>query len=188
MAWESKDKILTGVFLAIFIIAIGTYAYVNLSEKEEQPAIEYVLAVEYRDVVKRYTMNDIKSMVNISGYGGYIKKNNLTVGPNLYKGVPIEYLLQEFPLPYNYSITIIAGDGYTKNFSIDIIRGNVDIYDKNGSRLGKENLTMIVAYEKDGNLLDNDEGPLRIAFVSSESYITSSSLWIRNVVSIKING
>ena len=46
---------------------------------------------------------------------------------------------------------------------------------------------MILAYEKNGNPLSEDEGgPLRIAFVSDNNYLTSSSLWIKNVVSIEV--
>jgi len=193
MAGESSDKVVTIIFVTIFIIAIGAYIYVSLpqqggeGQEGEQPAAEYVLNVEYGNEVRKYTMDEIKSMTSISGYGGYIKKNNVTVGPNLYKGVPIENLLQEFSLPGNYSITVIASDGYAKNFSIDTIKGKVDIYSENGSYLGIKNLTMIVAYEKDGNALGEDEGPLRIAFVSDEGYITPSSLWVKNAVSIKIN-
>lgn len=191
MAGESSDKVVTAVFIAIFIAAIGAYIYVSLphqgGEKEQPATVEYVLTVEYGNEVRKYTMDELKSMMSVSGYGGYIKKNNVTVGPNLYKGIPIKNLLQEFSLPGNYSITVIAGDGYTKNFSIDTVKGKVDIYSENGSYLGIKNLTMIVAYEKDGDALGEDEGPLRIAFVSDEGYITSSSLWVKNVVSIKIN-
>ncbi|HHF58941.1 MAG TPA: hypothetical protein ENL44_01925, partial [Thermoplasmatales archaeon] len=90
MAGESSDKVVTIIFVTIFIIAIGAYVYVSLpqqggeEQEEEQPAAEYVLTVEYGNEVRKYTMDEIKSMTSISGYGGYIKKNNITVGPNLY--------------------------------------------------------------------------------------------------------
>lgn len=191
MVGEKNDKIVTVTFIIILIAAIGAYIYVSLpkSEKEitqEKQGTSYVLTVRYGDEVKNYTLDDLKSMPSISGYGGYVKKNNVTVGPNLYKGVSFEYLLQEFSLPENYSITVIASDGYEKDYSMDMIRGKVDIYNESGNYIGVGNLTMILAYEKDGSALGDDEGPLRVAFVSEEGYLTPSNLWIRNVVSIEI--
>lgn len=191
MVGEKNDKIVTVAFIIILIAAIGAYIYVSLpkSEKEitqEKQGTSYVLTVRYGDEVKNYTLDDLKSMPSISGYGGYVKKNNVTVGPNLYRGVPLEYILQEFSLPENYSITVIASDGYEKDYSIDMIRGKVDIYNESGDPIGVGNLTMILAYEKDGSALGEDEGPLRVAFVSEEGYLTLSNLWIRNVVSIEI--
>ena len=191
MVGEKNDKIVTVTFIIILIAAIGAYIYVSLpkSEKEitqEEQGASYVLTVRYGDESKNYTLDDLKSMPSISGYGGYVKKNNVTVGPNLYRGVPLEYILQEFSLPENYSITVIASDGYEKDYSIDMIRGKVDIYNESGNYIGVGNLTMILAYEKDGSALGEDEGPLRVAFVSEEGYLTLSNLWIRNVVSIEI--
>jgi len=191
MVGEKNDKIVTVAFIIILIAAIGAYIYVSLPKSEkmmtqEKQGTSYVLTVRYGDGVKNYTLDDLKSMPSISGYGGYVKKNNVTVGPNLYRGVPLEYILQEFSLPENYSVTVIASDGYEKDYSIDMIRGKVDIYNESGNYIGVGNLTMILAYEKDGSALGEDEGPLRVAFVSEEGYLTPSNLWVRNVVSIEI--
>ncbi|RLF44518.1 MAG: hypothetical protein DRN09_03135 [Thermoplasmata archaeon] len=182
---------MTVVFIIILIAAIGAYIYVSLPKSEkmitqEKQGTSYVLTVRYGDEVKNYTLDDLKSMPSIPGYGGYVKKNNVTVGPNLYRGVPLEYILQEFSLPENYSITVIASDGYEKDYSMDMIKGKVDIYNESGNYIGVGNLTMILAYEKDGSALGEDEGPLRVAFVSEDGYLTPSNLWVRNVVSIEI--
>ncbi|RLF51546.1 MAG: hypothetical protein DRN19_02595, partial [Thermoplasmata archaeon] len=86
MAGESGDKVVTAVFIAIFIAAVGAYVYVSLphqGEEEGSATVEYALTVEYGNEVRKYTMDELKSMTSVSGYGGYIKKNNVTVGPNL---------------------------------------------------------------------------------------------------------
>jgi len=193
MVGEKNDKIVTVAFIIILIIAISAYIYVSLPKpekeisQEEEQGVSYILTVRYGDEIRNYTLDDLKSMPSISGYGGYVKKNNITVGPDLYKGVSFEYILQEFSLPENYSVTVIASDGYEKNYSIDMIKGKVDIYNESGNYVGMGNLTMILAYEKDGSALGEDEGPLRIAFVSEDGYLTPSNLWVRNIVSIEIN-
>ena len=97
MVGEKNDKIVTVTFIIILIAAIGAYIYVSLPKSEkmitqEKQGASYVLTVRYGDEVKNYTLDDLKSMPSISGYGGYVKKNNVTVGPNLYKGVSFEYL------------------------------------------------------------------------------------------------
>lgn len=192
MAGEKSDRVVTVTFVIIFILAIATYVYVSLPKSEEKVKEEkvasYILTIKYGNETKNYTIDELKSLPDVSGYGGYVKKNNVTVGPNLYRGVPVEYLLQQFSLPENYSITIIASDGYTKNYSLDIISGRVDIYDANGTYIGVGNLTMILAYEKNGTPLGEDEGPLRVAFVGDKGYLTPSNLWVRNVVAIEVNG
>jgi hypothetical protein len=192
MVGRNNDKVVTALFVIILVVAVCAYIYVslpksrkNVSEKPLQPT--YVLTIKCGNVIKNYTLDDIKSMPNISGYGGYVKKNNVTVGPDLYRGVSVKYLLQNFSLPENYSIAVTAKDGYTKNFSFDIIDGNVEVYNESGAYIGVGNVTMILAYEKNGNALSNEEGgPLRIAFVSEEGYITSSKLWARSVSSLEI--
>lgn len=192
MVGRNNDRIVTIAFIIILVIAICAYVYVsipksqeNIAEKPPQPT--YVLTIKCGNTTKSYTLDEIKNMPSVSGYGGYVKKSNVTIGPDLYKGVSVKYLLQNLSLPENYSIAVIASDGYAKNFSFDIINGNVEIYNESGSYIGVGNVTMILAYEKNGNPLSEDEGgPLRIAFVSDNNYLTSSSLWIKNVVSIEV--
>ena len=81
------------------------------------------------------------------------------------------------------NVTITASDGYNKTFSYDEIVGNIDIYDTYGNAT-EGNVTMILAYAENGKY-DFEDGPLRIAYID-DGLITPSSLWIREVVSIKI--
>jgi hypothetical protein len=68
--------------------------------------------------------------------------------------------------------------------------GYVDVYNETGDIISDETAVMILAYKEDGSYYseidpDNEIGPLRIAFVG-DNIITSSSLWSKMVVSIKI--
>lgn len=191
MVGRNNDRIVTIAFIIILVIAICAYVYVsipksqeNIAEKPSQPT--YVLTIKCGNITKSYTLDEIKKMPSVSGYGGYVKKSNVTVGPDLYKGVSVKYLLQNLSLPENYSIAVI-GSGYTKNFSFDAINGNVEIYNESGSYIGVGNVTMILAYEKNGNPLSEEKGgPLRLAFVSDNNYFTPASMWVKKVLSIEV--
>ena len=125
-------------------------------------------------------------MDSTSGYGGYKKKSGAVVGPDLYRGVDIFTLLSYFDLPDNFTLCVVGSDGYQLNYTWDEINGRIPIYNETGAEIGSGNVTMIVAYEKNNESLGEDEGPLRIAFVSEEGYITSSKLWARSVSSLEI--
>ena len=191
MVGRNNDRIVTIAFIIILVIAICAYVYVsipksqeNIAEKPSQPT--YVLTIKCGNITKSYTLDEIRNMPSVSGYGGYVKKSNVTIGPDLYKGVSVKYLLQNLSLPENYSIAVI-GSGYTKNFSFDVINGNVEIYNESGSYIGVGNVTMILAYEKNGNPLSEEKGgPLRVAFVSDNNYFTPASMWVKKVLSIEV--
>ena len=179
-----EDRIVTIAFIVIFLLAVVIYICISLPRTEKEA--KYVLTIRCGDVVKGYEMEELLTMPKVTGLGGYIKKNNVTLGPFNYTGIPIHHLLQAFPLPEAYSIKVRARDGYERNISMDVAEGRVKVYSENGSFIGMGNLTMILAYEKEGKRLGVDEGPLRIAFVSEEGYLTESKLWVKNVVSIEV--
>jgi hypothetical protein len=92
----------------------------------------------------------------------------------------------------NYSIIIYSSDGINTTYNYSVIQGNINIYNstnpENDTPISHGGVTMILAYKKDGEYLDEElDGNLKIAFINEdEGLITSSKLWAKFVTSIEI--
>ncbi len=181
------DKILSGVLAVVIVVAIGVVIYYNFLESEGEDNGEIVLSVLYGNETWEYTVSDLKDIDDYSGSGGMSTKAGIK-GPNDYKGVRFELLLQDIGITNVSSIgaKVIAIDGYNKTFNPDLILGNVTIYDSSGNKTNGT-VTLIIAYEQDGIPITTDDGPLRLAFVSEQPLFTSSSNWIKQLATIEVS-
>jgi hypothetical protein len=87
------------------------------------------------------------------------------------------------------SVTVVASDGYTAALSSSQTGGAVTTYDPtSGEEISGVSVKAIVAYAKGGGALSSGEGPLRIAFVSSEkNQVTDSDMWVKQVIELRVN-
>jgi hypothetical protein len=189
------NQYITIILVAAIIISICVIAYVNFIPKSGEPTDEEIsepaqtlLTVTYDSHINNYSRDDLTSFVSTTGIGSYINRAGKITGPINYTGVQISVLLDEISdLPGTYTVHVVAVDGYTVNYSLDEINGNVPIYNETGNETGVGNLTMIIAYQAEGQYLnETTDGPLRVAFVDETGTITHSSLWLRSLVRIDI--
>jgi PKD repeat protein len=186
-------KVHNVVFGIVIIIAVGVYASTNLFEKEaiktgniEIPNIdsqEKLLTVSYNSTDYNYSLDElISSFKSVSGLGTKINQIGAILGPNNYTGVPVSLLLQSIDdLPDNYYLLTSASD-YEYTFSKENVSGKVELYNENGESCGLGNVTMILAYEINDELIDETSGgPLRIGFIDDKGSITHSSMWVSSV-------
>ena len=132
------------------------------------------------------------AIVDIETTGGSPKTEKITeIAIYLHDGEKITgefttLINQMEDLPENYNITVTASDGWTTEFTMDQVYGEIDLYNETGDIIEEGIVTMILAYKEDGEYINDLEvGPLRIAFIG-EDVITSSSLWSKMVESIEI--
>ncbi len=182
MVKGSMDKIVAGILIAVIVIAIGVFAYYSLSKNEKESAI---LIVSYENEKYSYSISDLKNLDDFSGSGGYITSHGFIRGPENYTGVRITELLGKIDATGDYKLEVIAKDNYSVNYTIDEIEGNVTVYDISRNETVTGGVTMILAYVENGNY-NFDDGPLRIAYVNDQGAITSSKLWAKWVVELKI--
>ena len=203
---EQKKKNTSGqiitVLLAVIIIAsLSIYTYTTLNpnmtsddQLNEQNDIiadegETVLTILFRDHNYTYTLQNLQSYEPTRGIGQYINRAGSMSDINNYTGITIIALLETFDnLTGNYTITAVANDEYSVNYSYNEINGIQTIYNQTGTELGTSNVTLIIAYLENDNPISNESGgPLRIAFVNKEGSITSSAKWMRYLEKIVIN-
>lgn len=206
---DSKEKktnrMITAVLAVIIIIAAISILYVTIPQKPQptdqnnegdgwsetdEPAT--VLTMIFGDEQVNYTLEELEDLEAYEGSGAYIKTGWLPAvkieGPYNYTGVQIITLLDEIDdLPVNYTITVEASDGVTREFNMSYIVGNVDIYNETGIPTSVGGVITLLAYKEASNYLNESTGgPLRMVYVG-DGAITDANLWIKNIVSIEIN-
>jgi hypothetical protein len=195
---ETKTNIIISAIVAIaIIVSIAVFVYVNLPEEtvtpDENPndtkTVPATLTLIYDDEQLNLSFGEIERLESYTAKGGYKTSIDMIKGTGNYTGVNITTLVNLFdPAPYKYTLQVISTDGdFTYNYST--IQGNITIYnpDNASETLGKGNLTMVLAYQYEGQFLDEtSDGKLKIVFLDKQGSITESSLWRKKVESIRI--
>ncbi len=194
---SKTNKIIGAVVAIAIIISIAVLVYVNLPKQTETPddndddhkTAPPTLTLIYNDETQNFTFGQLERLESYTAKGGY--RNNLGVikGIGNYTGVNITTLVNTLqPIPYRFSVQIFTEDEKNMSYNYSTIIGQVPIYNpENGSEIGNGNMTMVLAYQFEGNLLnESSDGKLRIVFLDEQGSITNSRLWLKMVTSIKI--
>jgi hypothetical protein len=205
---DNSNKIITIVLAIAICLAAIVIIFVNLPQNDtsndnttdetndepEEPVT--FLTVIYNDEQTEYTLEELKEIDTITGYGGYRTSYPMIKGQGTYTGVSVTSLVNEIAGNIeNYTIIVNSdeeGLKENKTYSYDMVQGNLSIYNSTNASdetpIETGGVTMIVCYEKDGEYLEEaDDGKIKIAFVNKdEEKITSSGLWWKFVVSIEI--
>lgn len=128
----------------------------------------------------------LRTLSSITGEGGYKKSSGDIIGPFNFTGVAFSILLEQFPsIPDDYVLIALSSDGYTSEYTKDVVEGELSGYTPSGNMLDSINSTMILAYEQDGSPIA-DGGPLMLAFLNEDGNLTDGFRWAKDVVSITI--
>ena len=133
---------------------------------------------------KSQIMNDLPT---VTGYGGYQKKTGTIVNGSKWKGIHLSALLSSIQEDTDYNISVVAQDGYNMNFTKSEIFGGIRTFDETNTTLNVIALP-VLAFEENDTLIGSEDGPLRLVFVgeNNQSILTSSSLWVKQVDTIRI--
>jgi hypothetical protein len=129
------------------------------------------------------TMDDIKALPATEAMGGIMSSTGQITIPELYKGVALKDLVTAFGGTFDTTmgVTLTAEDGYSMTYSYDqVMNGNFVAYDPaTGTELAEHDpLTAILAYERNGQLLDPvQDGSLRLVIVSERNNQVTDGHW-----------
>ena len=125
-----------------------------------------VLTVVGEKGQKQFTMHELQALPAYSGYAGYKSSTGVITLPEEYTGVSLISLADLVGgINKANGVTIVAKDGYGMTFSYaQIVDHNFTAYDPaTGDEVTpSRDLTVIVAYDRKGKSLGEDEGPLRL--------------------------
>jgi DMSO/TMAO reductase YedYZ molybdopterin-dependent catalytic subunit len=158
---------------------ISSSSQVGMIGSLELIAPEIVILNVKGDTNITFSMAELKDMPSVTLPGSLIKSTGTIVGPNTFKGVTVNSLIEMVYTGSNYSLEVIATDGYSMTFtSSQVINGTFAYYDTEGNISGVDDFTMLLAYEMDGNPLSET---LRIVIVDDSSPITDGHFWAKYV-------
>lgn len=159
------------------------------SEEGSEGSGVAALTVTKESASESFTLDDVQAMPAEEGWGGLMNSVGEISGPFEYKGVPLLDLVESVgELGEEDAVRIEAKDGYAMTFSYEQLTGGdfTTLDSKTGEEVPHDELTVIVAYEEDGEPLGEQTGPLRIAILSDEDQVTEGHWWIKWVTKIDI--
>jgi DMSO/TMAO reductase YedYZ molybdopterin-dependent catalytic subunit len=166
----------------------ATRSRIPVKEEQAPAGLEVVHASQ----VRALSLEDIRRMPAIEGYGGIKSSTGKITPPSRFKGVAVEDLCRLVGgLDARVSVAIVASDGYEMTMpATQIAAGAFKAYDvgTGEERPGSGRLRLIVAYEMDGEPLDQTrDGSLRLGLVGpSPTLVTDGHWWIKWVVKIVV--
>ena len=115
---------------------------------------------------KQFTMNQLEALPAYTGYAGIKSSTGVITLPAEYTGVRLSDLTDLVGgITKANGVTLVAKDGYGMTFSYDQIMDHAfTAYDPatGDEQTPSKDLTVIVAYAREGKPLGEDEGPLRL--------------------------
>jgi len=144
-----------------------------LEAEAEAPAGEPILEVIGNGQTASFTLADLQALPATEGMAGMVSSTGAITEPVPHKGVSLKDLVDQVGgMNETQGLYMEAVDGYGITFSYDqVMSADFITYDPgNGTEIEVEGpLTAIVAYERDGELMDPvQDGQLRMVAVSPE--------------------
>jgi len=133
--------------------------------------------------------DEIREMPSYEGHGGFFTTVGIVNGPFKCRGAPLKELCDLVGgINDSATVWISAPDGYLMVFTYDQVKGDFITYDPATiAEVPHRDMTVILMYEQDGKLLSEATGgPLRIAIVSEDEFLTEGHYWVQWVDRIEI--
>jgi DMSO/TMAO reductase YedYZ molybdopterin-dependent catalytic subunit len=149
---------------------------------EPEPTAPVVLELVGPTETKSLTMDDLKGLPTVEGWGGGKSSTGRITPPELHKGVTLQELCAQVGgLEPGQGASVVAKDGYAMTYSYDqIVNGEFITYDPGtGDEMAIEDpLQVIVACERSGQPIPEDsDGPLRLAILSPQNNQVVDGHW-----------
>jgi hypothetical protein len=174
------------IFVLVLVVGCGSDdpAATPVPETESQPSEAAPAAFELvgLDETQSLTMEALKALPAVEGWGGGKTSTGRIITPELHKGVTLQELAAQVGgLEPGTGLNIVARDGYAMTFSYDqIVNGDFIAYDPGtgDETTIDDSLQVILAYERGGQPIpEDDDGPLRIAIVSAQNNQVVDGHW-----------
>jgi DMSO/TMAO reductase YedYZ molybdopterin-dependent catalytic subunit len=161
---------LAGVMMAVGLVALAAACGGGSSGDQVSPAVSpsgpVVLTLVGEDGEKQFTMNQLEALPAYTGYAGIKSSTGVVTLPAEYTGVRLSDLTDLVGgISKANGVTLVAKDGYGMTFSYaQIVDHAFTAYDPatGAERAPSKDLTVVVAYAREGKPLGEDEGPLRL--------------------------
>ncbi len=152
-------------------------------------AQEADLTVKGPEATEEYTLEEVKDMAAVEGWGGMKDSVGNISGPTMYKGVSVKDLVEKAgTFDENKAVKLTAKDGYSMSFSYDqVVNGDFLAYDPaTGNETEASGLRLILAYQRDGEPIGEDNGPMRAVIVDGKKQVTDGHWWVKWIEKVEL--
>ena len=182
-AYKMNGTVLSSSYAPLRLVGAGLAGSQMVSKISSvmflQPEAQ-VLTLQNGATFLNFTLSQLQAMQTVTSSGGFMKSTGTIVGPNEFTGVPVKDLVSLLFSGSNFSLEVVATDGYTMTYSSSqVINGTFEHYAMNGDLLGPGDFTFLLAWEQDGAPLT--DMALRIAIVGDSAPITDGHFWVKYV-------
>jgi hypothetical protein len=179
-------KLIALVAIAALLIGVPLGYLATQGTDDSNPDDDVAIVISGFGESLNLTVSDLSDMESYEGSGYFMKSTGTIVGPLNFTGIPVSDLVDLVYDDDNYSLNTVAWDGYEMTYnSGQVENGTFPTYNLDGELLGPDDLTMILAYEEDGERLDYDS--LRIVVVDDEEKpITDGHFWAKMVKELNV--
>ncbi|MCJ7489644.1 MAG: hypothetical protein MUO87_05825, partial [Thermoplasmata archaeon] len=179
-------KLIALVAIAALLVGVPLGYLATQGTDDSNPDDDVAIVISGFGKSLNLTVSDLSDMESYEGSGYFMKSTGTIVGPLNFTGVPVSDLVDLVYDSDNYSLNTVAWDGYEMTYnSGQVENGTFPTYNLDGELLGPDDLTMILAYEEDGERLDYDS--LRIVVVDDEEKpITDGHFWAKMVKELNV--
>ena len=175
----------------LILVSIGILALaagcLGTGETDDYPPWNLTLLGDTEIVL---SLDEIREMDAVEGYGYAVSTVGIRYGPNSYRGVLLTDLLDMVGgVGKDDLVYVSAPDGYMWVFGAAQVRGEeLFTFDENLHEIPSPPLQVILAYDCDGKPLAHDNGgPLRLVVISeTPDVITEGSPWVKWVDKIEV--
>jgi len=161
---------LAGVAMAVGLVALAAACGGGSSGDQASPAVSpsgsVVLTLVGEKGQKSFTFSQLEALPAYTGYAGIKSSTGVVTLPARYTGVRLSDLTEMVGgISRANGVTLVAKDGYGMTFSYaQIVDHAFTAYDPatGVEQTPSKDLTVVVAYAREGKPLGEDEGPLRL--------------------------
>lgn len=186
------------VAITLLVVVIGFTAFYMMpkmpEENGESPQESSIPEFDIQIVGKEgdnitLTEDDFEEVEETRMVGGLMTSAGSIRGPYNYTGVKLDNILSQVGgMNEENSLRVTASDGYSMVFTWEELNGNFTTFNPaTGDEVSHEaELIPVLAYEEDGELLEEGDGPIRLVILGEEGLITEGHFWIKRVTEIEV--
>ena len=189
---EGAMRYIFGILvLGFFITGVIITGCTTKSSPDNAGYEKWNLTLSWDGQEKHLTLSDLKKMPAHTGHGYLVSTTGIKYGPLTGTGVPLSEIVRIMGgVNESSRLYLYGSDEYLWVLDQSQISGKGYItFDENLSEIQDQNITPVLMYEQNGNLLtDDDGGPLRLALLTDrEGIITEGSGWVKWVSRIELH-
>jgi DMSO/TMAO reductase YedYZ molybdopterin-dependent catalytic subunit len=152
-----------------------------------------VLTVLSAGKTTTFSVDDLKKLSPVDGFGGQKNMAGKVTGPYPCQGAPLLAVLTAAGGPAGgiaagQGVKVTASDGYSKTLTYDqIMSASFATYDSTGAaKTPSAKPVIAIVFSANGAALDSATGPVQLGMICTDSVVSDGSWWVKMIQKIEV--